>query len=62
MDDGGEKEDWIKSLIATHDQLGRLSEQLKEKNDDDLFGIIDRISRTQSQLMAIKDWLSRQSK
>jgi hypothetical protein len=60
MNDGGERDDWIKELFETSEQLGRLSRQLEDMKDQNFQGIIGRIKHTQSRLDVIKDWFKDQ--
>lgn len=59
MNDGGERDDWIKELSETKEQLGRLIDQLQNIQKQDLQDMIGRIQHLQSRLDAIKDWLQK---
>ena len=59
MNDSGSKEDWIKGLTDTSDQLKRLADQLEEMKNPKFVGVIGRINDTHDKLDAIKDWLEK---
>ena len=57
MNTNDEREDWIRELTETRDQLGRLAIQLRDMKNEKFYGMIGRIEHLNIRLNAIKYWL-----
>lgn len=52
-------DDWIREIEETSEQLGRLADQLREMERENLQGMIGRIEHLQTRLDQIRNFIDR---